>query len=878
MRSLWPTVVAPLLEASRPSAIVDFGADETFSAFLEEAAREYGTSVHRGSEDPARMAAPQLAFVHGEPNWHAVSERLDRLDAMARAGGEPLALTLVHGVDWPTGRRDAYPNPAAVPVGARQPHRPEGGVERALDAHDLRNGVLTAVEDFLAGAEEELELVHVPGFGGTAILVPRRRIEDEGSALSRLLDGWRLGPQALAQLAAIEAERVGAAETIADLRSQLEAARAGEAVLTAAEEKSRREHLERLAERVAELSEALARRDARLARLTAVAAADTNATAPMSPPSESPEAEALGGFSQPLPLDRRRILLGKGEEAPASGPPALHAIVRVRGDAGRLRRCLWSLLARAERPLRLTLATEPGRDESLDDLVRALAAAEPRVRVVEGDPEDDPAEWRLRVEDPVEFGPGAIRNLLAAAAQATPSPVAASSPQALGVPPWAGPSCLPLLLAGEMLTEAGVRFAAPCVALAPGVEAGPAAAVALDAPASAGEQAADDLELGPLAWLGEAFADEAALAAALSERLRDPLAIAYVLPGLPAEGSGGSHSIFQEALALAACGAGVRVLVEAESADRARQLYPAAAKLVEPYRTPRELATGLAGFDVAVATEAPSARLVAEHVRGRDDVVGAYYVQDYEPLFSPAGGPSADAALLSYRYAEALLLFAKTHWLGNVVAAAHEVSVAKVSASLDRDVYNRAGRGSGSRPVRILAMVRPRTPRRRPAQTLAALARLQRELGDRVECLSFGCTSEELDSLPAAAGVDHLGTLSRADVAEVLRRCDLFLDLSAYQAFGRTGLEAMACGAVPILPRAGGAVEYAVDDWNGLLVDTADEDAVLGAARALVEDPARIERLRANGARTVRRFSATRAAASQYACFAARHRALREAP
>jgi glycosyltransferase involved in cell wall biosynthesis len=876
MLSLWLTLVAPLLEASRPSAIVDFGADEAFSARLEEAVREHGGSVHRGGEELAGVTAPQLAFVHGEPNWHAVSERLDRLAAMARAGSAPLALTLVHGVDWPTGRRDAYPNPAAVPIGARQPHGTEGDVERALDAHDLRNGVMTAVEDFLADAADELELLHVPGFGGTAILVPQQRIENDGSALSRLVDGWRLGPQAQAQIAAIEAERVGAAETIAELRAQLAAARAGEVVLTTAEAESRREHLERLADRVAELSEALSRRDARLATLTAATAKDSAAAAPANMPPEPPQAEALGGFSQPLPLDRRRILLGEDEEPPASGPPPLHAIVRAHGDAGDLRRCIWSLLARGERPLRLTLAVDPSCGEEVRDLVRAVAAAEPRVRLVEGEPEEDPAEWRLRVEEPVEFAHGAIRNLLAAA-EATPSPIAACSPQALGLPPWAGPSCLALLLAGETLAEAGLRFAAPCVALAPGVEAGPAAAVALDAPASAGGRDGGDPELGPLAWLGAAWEDEPALAATLNERLRDPLAIAYVLPGLPAEGSGGSHSIFQEALALTACGARARVLVEAEFAARAQLLYPEASELVEPYSSVRELGGKLAGFDVAVATEAPSARLVAEHVRGRDDVVGAYYIQDYEPLFSPAAGPSADAALLSYRYAEALLVFAKTHWLGNVVAAAHDVPVAKVSASLDHDVFNNAGRRKGSAPVRIVAMVRPRTPRRRAAETLAALARLQDELGDRVECLSFGCTTEELESLPPAAGVDHLGVLSRTDVAEVLRRSDLFLDLSAYQAFGRTGLEAMACGAVPVLPRAGGVVEYAVEDWNGLLVDTADEDAVLAAARALVEDPARIERLRANGQGTVRRFSATRAAASQYACFAARRQALREA-
>lgn len=369
------------------------------------------------------------------------------------------------------------------------------------------------------------------------------------------------------------------------------------------------------------------------------------------------------------------------------------------------------------------------------------------------------------------------------------------------------------------------------------------------------------------------FDDEAVDAEALLEdgKLRDPLAIAYVLPGVAPGGSGGSHSIVQEARALAELGARVRVLIGSESADRARKLYPEAGELFGSYGSADELEAALEGFDVVVATEAPSARAVAAYARAHPDVLGAYYVQDYEPLFSPAGGPSADAALLSYRQAGELLLFAKTHWIANVIGAAHDLPVAKVRPSLDRETFHATGRSSDPARPRVLAMVRPRTPRRRAVETLAALARLKAELGDGVECLTFGCTADELAALPPAPGVEHLGLLSRAEVAEALRRCDLFLDLSTYQAFGRTGLEAMACGAVPLLPRRGGVSEYAVDGHNALLVDTEDEDTVIAAATALLSDRKRLERLRAAGIETAANFSVHDAALSQYACFVANH-------
>lgn len=751
MRALWPTVVAPLLDACRPATVIELGeAGEGLADLLAEAVSGYGGTVARDFGD----AAPELAIVHGKPDPQAVKEALERLE---QAGGPaPYPLTLVHGVDPATGYA----------------------------------GVLVAVEEFLEDCREELRLVHVPGLGGTAVLVSPLRLEGEGSRqLARLLDDWQLSRPALAQLAAVEAERVRAEARVDTLSSQLASAKRGVETQAAAGHEALRERLRELADRNAELTANLARREARQATLEAGAGGNS---APTSAPTAL-AADLLGVSPEPQPADCRRVLVDP-RTSPPGGTLPLQVVAWMTGEPGAMQRSLWSLLARADRPLALTLVVDGDTAPELREMARAFVAANPAAAIAPAPPPGDSTGWRLAIEGPVTFGHLGIAELMAAAE-----------------------------------------------------DEGPPRAV------SASEAKEDTLD-------------------ALGERLRDPLAIAYVLPGLPPGGSGGSHSIVQEARALAGIGVPARVLTESGFEAQAKQLYPESESLFGFYDSPRQLESALAEFDVVVATEAPSARLVAAQARRRQGILGAYYVQDYEPLFSPAGGPSADAALLSYRQAGELLLFAKTHWIGNVLAAAHDLPVAKVRPSLDRETFHAAGRDERSgAQARVAAMVRPRTPRRRPAETLAALRRLKEEMGGGVECLAFGCGEDDLAGLPPAPGVEHLGLLSRQEVAALMRGCDLFLDLSTYQAFGRTGLEAMACGAVPLLPTRGGVAEYAAHDRNALLVDGGDENAVIAAAAAVLGDRERMGQLRAAGIETASSYSLLDAAVSQYACFAANH-------
>ena len=141
------------------------------------------------------------------------------------------------------------------------------------------------------------------------------------------------------------------------------------------------------------------------------------------------------------------------------------------------------------------------------------------------------------------------------------------------------------------------------------------------------------------------------------------------------------------------------------------------------------------------------------------------------------------------------------------------------------------------------------------------LLRLKASFGDRVELLTFGCSGtslqETLKGMRAgdrANSVHHLGVLARDEVAQLFADSDVFLDGSVWQAFGRTGLEAMAAGCVPVLPAGSGCEEYARHGVNAMLVDTTDAEAMYRATASLVADRTLLGRLHTAAIQTAREF------------------------
>jgi Methyltransferase domain len=124
------------------------------------------------------MALPDAVIVDGDHNYYTVSEELRIIGERAEGGALPLLL--FHDVCWPHARRDDYFDPELIPPQHRQPTAQGGGLvpgDPGVRSDGLpyrwpaareggpRNGVLTAVEDFVK-AREGLRLAVVPAFFG----------------------------------------------------------------------------------------------------------------------------------------------------------------------------------------------------------------------------------------------------------------------------------------------------------------------------------------------------------------------------------------------------------------------------------------------------------------------------------------------------------------------------------------------------------------------------------------------------------------------------------------------------------------------------------------------------------------------------------------
>lgn len=340
---------------------------------------------------------------------------------------------------------------------------------------------------------------------------------------------------------------------------------------------------------------------------------------------------------------------------------------------------------------------------------------------------------------------------------------------------------------------------------------------------------------------------------------------------LPSGGIGGGvHSIIQEAGGMRELGVFAQVALPGDQRNLYRQSYPTVDQSVFYFfDSPDELVEAAQSFAVAVATTFRSVELLKGVCAQNPSILPAYYVQDYEPWFTRPDSPLEQQAKESYTLIPDALHFAKTDWLRETVESLHEVEVEKVSPSLDHSVYYPSFGASPREIVKVTAMVRPKTPRRAAKETMQVLEALKGQYGDRISVTIFGCEPDDprFAALPRDFGFENRGVIVREEVAELLRESDIFLDLSKYQAFGRTGLEAMACGCAVVLPEHGGTSEYAKHRENALLVDTGSFEEMLAAARTLIDNDNLREDLSTRGVLSASSYSVRRAAVSELILF-----------
>ncbi len=218
MYPFWDRVIWPVLQATGARRIVEIGAlrGETTALMLErlgpdtelhviDPVPEFDPAEHE-REFPGRyifhrdlshnvlptLPAVDVALVDGDHNWYTVYHELRMLSESARRDHAPLPVLVLHDVGWPYGRRDLYYVPERVPEEFRQPYEQKGirpGTKQVLPTGGLnplhynavleggpRNGVMTALDDFVAEYDRPLRVLVLPVYFGLAIVVEEARL------------------------------------------------------------------------------------------------------------------------------------------------------------------------------------------------------------------------------------------------------------------------------------------------------------------------------------------------------------------------------------------------------------------------------------------------------------------------------------------------------------------------------------------------------------------------------------------------------------------------------------------------------------------------------------------------------------------------------
>ena len=347
--------------------------------------------------------------------------------------------------------------------------------------------------------------------------------------------------------------------------------------------------------------------------------------------------------------------------------------------------------------------------------------------------------------------------------------------------------------------------------------------------------------------------------------------VLYILP--VKGGGGGAHSVAQEVNELVKMGISAKIAVNKANYPSFVTCYddmPNVSNNVLSFNDEEHLAMHIAEAETVVCTLFTSVALVKRCLEKTSSCPKVtYYAQDYEPLFSLPGTPLWQEAYDSYTLIPGMTVFAKTDWIRNVITANHGIEVKKVEPSIDHSVYY-PGLNKADDQIWISAMVRPSTPRRAPARTMRILKNLQEKYGNRININIFGCIDEEIyrNNITSDFNFTNHGVLKRSQVSALLRRSHIFIDLSDYQAFGRTGLEAMACGCISVVPVTGGTDEYIRHEQNGFAVDPRDEPNVLTTLFKTIDlDTNQRNQLSKNAIETSQCFSVNKAALSEYNLF-----------
>ncbi len=270
----------------------------------------------------------------------------------------------------------------------------------------------------------------------------------------------------------------------------------------------------------------------------------------------------------------------------------------------------------------------------------------------------------------------------------------------------------------------------------------------------------------------------------------------WYLPPFESAYYGGVMTILRFASHMRAHGVRQRVLIcgHADATAAKAKIVEVFPNLADTEVVALDSADALANIppaDISFATLWTTAYVL---LRVRNAGVKFYFMQDYEPLFYPAGSTYAQAEL-TYRFG--FYGIANTQSIHDIYVNEYGGRAHAIGPCVDTSIFHLPDVARPSAPLRLFYYARPGTPRNGFELAACALRRLKTRMGDAVGIVCAGAEWKPED-YGLRGLVDSLGMLPYRETANLYRRCHVGLVMMMTRHPSYLPFELMACGALVV--------------------------------------------------------------------------------
>jgi O-antigen biosynthesis protein len=252
--------------------------------------------------------------------------------------------------------------------------------------------------------------------------------------------------------------------------------------------------------------------------------------------------------------------------------------------------------------------------------------------------------------------------------------------------------------------------------------------------------------------------------------------------------------------------------------------------------------------DACVATHWTTAYTVLRHNQTKRKF---YMIQDFEPLFFPAGSTSAQAEA-TYRFG--FYGIANTRTLQQIYTQEYAGQSTCFQPCVDIDLFHPANdrdRSHSKQPRTVFFYGRPDHPRNGFELGISALRKLKQRFGDRVRIISAGQRWSPAD-YGLTGIVENRGLLSFQETADLYRECDVGLAMMFTRHPSYLPLELMASGCL-VVSTPNSATAWLLRDHENCLLALPSMSCLADALAEGLQDHELHRRVTANALSMIRR-------------------------